>query len=64
MFINTGPVCKHTLGAPIYFAMLSPYLVMNAGCVYEHGFGTLIVTQNDITYVNADTHTYAAVDIG
>ena len=25
--------------------MLSPYLFVNAGCVYKHGFGTLIVTQ-------------------
>ena len=44
--------------------MLSPYLFINAGCVYKHGFGTLIVTQNVITYVNANTHTDTAVDIG
>ena len=44
--------------------MLSPYLFVNAGCVYKHGFGTLIVTQNVIIYANANTHTDTAVDIG
>ena len=43
-FRNRAPVCKHSLGAPIYFPMLCPYLFINAGCVYKHGFGTLIVT--------------------
>ena len=45
LFINRGRVCKHGLGAPIYFPMLSPHLFINAGCVYKHGFATLIVTQ-------------------
>ena len=64
LFTNGGPVYKHSLGAPIYFPMLSPYLFINAGCVCKHGFGTLIVTQNVITYVNANTHTGTAIDIG
>ena len=64
LFISRGPVYKHSLGAPIYFLMSNPYLFTNAGCVYKHGFGTLIVTQNVITYVNASTHTDTTVDIG
>ena len=64
LFVNRGPVYKHSFRALIYFPMLSPYLFANAGCVYKHGFGTLVVTQNVITYVNANTHTDTAVDIG
>ena len=64
LFINRRRVCKHSLGAPIHFPMLSPYLFINAGCVYKHGFDTLIVTQSVITNVNASTHTDTAVDIG
>ena len=29
-------VCKHSLGATIYFPMLSQYLFINAGCVCKH----------------------------
>ena len=33
--MNRGRVYKHSLGAPIYFPMLSPYLFTNARCVYK-----------------------------
>ena len=41
--MNRGHVYKHSIGAPIYFPMLSPYLFINAVCVYKHGLGTLFM---------------------
>ena len=44
-------------------AILSPCLFINARCVYKHGFGTRLLTQNVIIIVNANTHTDTTVDI-